>query len=202
MTHGTANCYKAGCRRQECRTANTLVTLAWRRSHGSELRERRLVLSAERIAAQRLANRDWAVTGRTEAEFAFAAGLIEGEGTVRISKPTQRNTGHLVVSCVNTNRQLTDWLQERWSGYCKPATGLRPEQRPAFVWTIAARRALAFLEAIEPYAVSDRMRERIETARWWQQIKSKHWRDRFEPDFEESFNCYHWMRALNKRGVR
>jgi hypothetical protein len=137
----------------------------------------------------------------TDQELAFAAGFMEGEGTVRINRPTQRNKGHLVVSTVNTDESLIAWFQERWPGYCKPATGLRPDQRPAWVWTIAARRALAFLEQIEPFVVSWRMHERIETARWWQRIKSKHWRYRTEADFEESFACWHWMAHLNARGV-
>lgn len=138
----------------------------------------------------------------TPTELAFAAGLMEGEGTVRINKPTKRNKGHLVVSCVNTDRELIDWLQTRWPGYCKPATGLQPNQRQAYVWTIAARKALAFLEQIEPHVVTTRMRDRIETARWWQRIKAKHWSYRTEDDFEQSFNCYLWMGELNRRGVR
>lgn len=135
------------------------------------------------------------------AELAFAAGLMEGEGSVRINSLTKRNKGALIVSCVNTDKELIDFLQERWPGYCKPATGLRPNQRPAFVWVIAARQALSFLEEIEPYVVTLRMRERIETARWWQEIKAKHWSRRTEEDAEESFNCWHWMRELNARGV-
>lgn len=106
-----------------------------------------------------------------------------------------------MVSTVNTDSELIAWFQDRWPGYCKPATGLRPEQRPAFVWTIAARQALAFLGQIEPFVVSTRMQERIQTARWWQQIKAKHWRYRTEADYEESFNCWHYMAHLNQRGV-
>jgi hypothetical protein len=127
---------------------------------------------------------------------------MEGEGTIRINKPTKRNKGHLAVSCVNTNFELIYFLQDRWPGYCKPAGGLDPErQKPALVWTIAANKALAFLEEIAPYAVTERMKERIATARWWQQIKAKHWQYRAEADYEEAFNCFHWMRELNHRGA-
>ena len=138
---------------------------------------------------------------KTDAELGFAAGLMEGEGTIRINAFTKRNKGALIVSCVNTNRELIDFLQDRWPGYCKPATGLSPRQRPAFVWTIACRRALAFLEEIEPYVVSERMLERIFTARWWQEIKSVHWTRRDEAHAEESFGAFHYMYHLNERGV-
>lgn len=134
-------------------------------------------------------------------ELSFAAALMEGEGTVRINKPTKRNIGHLCVSCVNTDRELIDWLQARWPGYCKPASGIAPGHRPAFVWTIAARQALAFLEEIAPYVVTTRMRERIDAARWWQQIKAKHWAYRTEEDDAEGFACFLWMRHLNARGA-
>lgn len=136
-----------------------------------------------------------------ERDLILAAGLMEGEGTVRLNRPTQRNTGHLVVSMVNTDEQIVAFMQDRWPGYCKAATGLTDRQRPAWVWTIAALRAMAFLGTIEPFVITDRMRERIAAARWWQEIKAKHWRYRTEADYEESFNCWHWMGHLNRRGV-
>lgn len=139
---------------------------------------------------------------RSVVELALAAGLMEGEGSVRINRPTRRNKGHLVVSLVNTNREIVDWFQSRWPGYCKPATGLREGQRPAWVWTIACRQALAFLREIAPYVITWRMRERIQTATWWQEIKAKHHAYRTETDYEEAFNCFHWMGELNARGVR
>lgn len=138
----------------------------------------------------------------TAEELAFTAGLMEGEGTVRINRPTGRNKGHLVVSCVNTDTDLIYWLHERWSGYCRPATGLRSDQRPAMVWVIAARQALSFLEQIEPYCISWRMRERIATARWWQQIKAVPWQRRNEDHSAETFSCAMWMYELNRKGVR
>jgi hypothetical protein len=137
----------------------------------------------------------------TDRELAFAAGLMEGEGSVRINAITKRNLGALIVAMTNTNRQLVDWMNDRWPGYCKPVSGLRPDQRPAWCWVIAANQALSFLTSIEPFVVSQRMKDRIEAARWWQKIKSKHWQHRTEPDYEESFNCWHWMSHLNRRGV-
>lgn len=134
-------------------------------------------------------------------ELAFAAGFMEGEGTVRIAAMTRRNMGVLHVSAVNTDESLIRWLHERWQGYCSPATGLRADQRPALVWTIAARAARDFLVAIEPYVVSQRMRERIDMARRWQELKEIHWRHRDEQWAEESFTLYLLSAHLNRRGV-
>src|SRR5262245_59617841 len=137
----------------------------------------------------------------TVEELAVAAGLMEGEGSVRIKALTRRNKGHLIVWMTNTNLEIIEWMNSRWPGYCKPVSGLTDDQRPDGAWVIAANKALAFLEAIKPYVITTRMRERIKAARWWQQIKAKHWRYRTEADYEESFNCWHWMAELNRRGV-
>ncbi len=135
----------------------------------------------------------------TDQELAFAAGLLEGEGCVRIAAFRKRNHGALEVSVVNTNRQLVEWLAERWPATLKDAS-VGPGRRPAWVWRIAARRALAFLEEVEPFVISGRMRERIATARWWQQLKAKHWSHRREADRQEAFECWLWMAELNGRG--
>lgn len=140
----------------------------------------------------------------TELDLAWAAGLFEGEGTVRINKPAPRNWGALCVSVVNTDRQVLDFFQARWPGCYKAATGLRPEQRDAWVWVIAARRAAAFLEQIRPYVVRDRVRERIAHAIYFQGQKRASLRSLSDEEREEyrgdQWNAYWWMCELNKRG--
>lgn len=139
-------------------------------------------------------------TASSIADLAFAAGLLEGEGCVSINTPTKRNIGTLVVSVTNTNVELLDWLNLRWPGSVGTASTSRPDQRPAARWTTASRKALAFLDDIAPFAVTWRMQERIATARWWQQIKGRPWRQRTDTDDEEAFSCFMWMRHLNRRG--
>jgi hypothetical protein len=125
---------------------------------------------------------------------------MEGEGTVRISTFTRRNKGALTVSITNTDRDIIDWMQFRWPGYCKPVS-VGPGRKPAWAWAIAANVALRFLGSIEPYVITKRMKHRIDAARRWQKIKGKPWQYRTEEDAEESFACYHWMAELNRRGL-
>jgi hypothetical protein len=132
-------------------------------------------------------------------ELAFAAGIMEGEGSVRINALTKRNKGHLAVSVTNTNKEILNWMNDRWPGYFMSAS-VREECKPAWVWAIAANKALSFLDAIAPYVLTERMKERIDTARWWQKIKSVPWQKRTEADAEEAFACWHWMSHLNRRG--
>jgi hypothetical protein len=142
-------------------------------------------------------------TMRYAFQLAWAAGLFEGEGTVRINKPTIRNWGSLMVSVVNTDREVVDFFQARWPGYCKPAGGLDPtRQRPAWVWVIAARKAADFLTTIRPFIVRNKVKERIEHALWFQSQK-RHGTGCFDDAYkQEQWEAYMWMCELNWRGVR
>lgn len=134
--------------------------------------------------------------------LAWAAGLFEGEGCIRINKATKRNLGHLVVSVTNTDFQVIDFFQARWPGYMKSAAGLRPDQRPAWVWVYAARKAAAFLAAIRPFIVRDIVKERIDCALRFQAGKSKPGATRVTDEYRaEQFAAYLWMKELNVRGV-
>lgn len=141
-------------------------------------------------------------------ELAWTAGLFEGEGTIRINKATTRNLGHLVASVVNTDRQVVDYFQQRWPAYLRPATGLRPDQRDAWVWVTAARKAAAFLRAIEPFIVTDRVKEKIRVGLQFQDGKWAPGTGRYRsPEerrqyHEEQFNAWLWMKELNVRGRR
>lgn len=140
----------------------------------------------------------------TAVELAWAAGLFEGEGTVRINKPSnnRKNCGSLLASVVNTDRQVLEFFQARWPGYMKSATGLGPRQKPAWVWVIAATKAAAFLRDIRPFVVRDRVRQRIDHGLYFQGQKRRG-RGRSSPEYiEDQWNAYWWMCHLNERGVK
>lgn len=132
-------------------------------------------------------------------ELAWAAGLFEGEGCIRINKSTKRNLGALIVAVTNTDEQVIDFLHSRWGGCKKPASGLRADQRRAWVWVTASRRAALFLKAIEPFVVRDIVRERIRVGLQFQAGKST--TSRVSDEYrEDQFNAYQWMCHLNTRG--
>lgn len=139
----------------------------------------------------------------TKTELAWAAGLFEGEGTVRINKATWRNLGHLCVSVCNTDREVVEFFQVRWPGYLKPATGLRPDQRPAWVWVIAARRAAAFLRDVAPFIQTTRVAGKIKVGLEFQDGKSRCHAVCRAPSYAmDQFASYLYMRELNVRGRR
>lgn len=134
-------------------------------------------------------------------ELAWAAGLFEGEGSVMISKPAERNWGTLRASVVNTDLQVVRFFADRWPGYCRAATGLKDTQRDAWVWLVAARRAAAFLEDIRPFIVRDKVKSRIDLGLQFQRGKEGGGgKPRSEQYAEDQWNAYWRMCELNTRG--
>lgn len=134
-------------------------------------------------------------------ELAWAAGLFEGEGTIRINKATKRNLGALVVSVVSTDAQITDFFQARWPGHMKQGTGLTERQRPAWVWVIAARQAAAFIREVLPYFRRDVVRERSWLGLEFQDQKLAGRANRSDEYREQQWSYYLQMRELNLRGA-
>lgn len=133
-----------------------------------------------------------------EVELAWAAGLFEGEGSVRISKPAARNWGSLNVDVPNTDEVLVRFFHERWGGSVShhPAVLRR---RGYWRWRIAAKQAATFLAAIRPYVVSERVAEKIDHGLAFQAQKQPNRSD--EGYREDQWNAYWWMAHLNTRGA-
>jgi hypothetical protein len=135
----------------------------------------------------------------TPVELAWAAGLFEGEGSVRISKPAFRNWGTLNVDVPNTDKEIVDFFAQRWAGSVH-YTAAHARQREVWRWRCAARQAAAFLEEIRPFIRTSRVRERIEHGLAFQAQKVFH---RSDEDYAaDQWNAYWWMAELNVRGRR
>lgn len=139
----------------------------------------------------------------TPIELAWAAGFFEGEGTVRITRPSAKNWGTLWVAISNTDMQTLQWYHARWAGSvhkCSPSGN----RRDAWMWVIASQKAAAFLRQIRPYLVRDAVRAKIDHALAFQEQKRfdvKHLNDAERYAYaEEQWNSYWWMGVLNTRG--
>lgn len=83
----------------------------------------------------------------TEADAAYFAGFIDGEGCIFISK-----AHNLVLTATNTHKGVIDKFLNVIGGSVK----IRPQrqrQREVFRWQVNGQRALMFLEKIFPYLV-------------------------------------------------
>jgi len=139
----------------------------------------------------------------TERELAWAAGLFEGEGTIRINKATRSNLGHLVACVVNTDRQILEFFAARWGGRVNRHSLAGPNAKPAWYWTVGAGRAAAFIRDILPFLLTDRVRQKASVGVRFQDGKSRDPGVNRTIEYAEAQWCdYMWMAELNARGVR
>jgi hypothetical protein len=142
-----------------------------------------------------------------ETERAYAAGLIDGEGCIRITK---RGAGGgaslrpgqltLMVEVTNTDYDMVAWLQDRFGGSVSHYDA-KPERnaKEKWHWRVAANKALYCLDAIWPYARTKR--HQVKLGRRFQRYVQHP--GRFATPkirrVQERFNQA--LRILNKRGV-
>ena len=133
-----------------------------------------------------------------EIEMAWAAGFFEGEGSVRISKPAERNWGSLNIDIPNTKESLVRWFDERWEGsvheYAESGN-----RKKYWRWRCASSKAAKFLRDIRPFIVSDLVREKIDVGLAFQDQKESRRSD--ETYRQTQWEAYWWMAELNTRGT-
>lgn len=138
----------------------------------------------------------------SEIEKAWAAGLFEGEGSVRINKHTKKNRGALLVDIANTDEQLVRFFLVRWGGVITQYAAIE-QRRGYWRWRCASTMAARFLTDIAPYIQSDDKRARIALGLEYQSQKSKLQRVNRSNDYRIRQTLYYdRMRILNLRGIQ
>jgi hypothetical protein len=137
----------------------------------------------------------------TEVELAWAAGLFEGEGAIKIDRASAYQC-RLMVALRMTDLDIVCFFHERWGGSFGPHK-VRPECRPQWSWAVVSRMAGAFLEDVSPYFRSPRVREKAAVALAFQGQKRAGNRTASEFNQYRSEQWAYWaeMRDLNRRGV-
>ena len=88
-------------------------------------------------------------------DAAYIAGLIDGEGTISLSKKHKFDNRQLVVSISNTERNLLNYVQETvGAGRITNKRTSRVNHTPSFTYSISNRQALDLLKQITPYLKS------------------------------------------------
>lgn len=91
-----------------------------------------------------------------DAERAYAAGILDGEGCISIKRYTTpgrpRPYHQLHVQICMSDHHVLEWLQERFAGsIMKRGRKTQPHHRDLWVWTVASNQALRFLRMVRPY---------------------------------------------------
>jgi hypothetical protein len=96
-------------------------------------------------------------------EAAYLAGLIDGEGTISLSRRHANERRQLVVSISSTERELVDWAVDATGvGKITRKRTSSNKHAPGLTYSVSNRRALAVLKQVIPYLRSyKRLRARL-----------------------------------------
>ena len=98
----------------------------------------------------------------SDIEAAYAAGILDGEGSVQLVRIRKSRWPSPSVSVASTDRELLEWLRARVGGSIVQKRTYRPHHSISFEWKLADRRALQFLELVRPFLVIKRKVVRCE----------------------------------------
>lgn len=88
----------------------------------------------------------------SELDAAYIAGLIDGEGTITLSRKHRNEYRQLSVSISNTERVLLEYvLQTVGAGKITRKRISQSHHTPSYTYAIYNRQALHFLEQLQPY---------------------------------------------------
>jgi len=88
-------------------------------------------------------------------DAAYIAGLIDGEGTISLSRKHRGENRQLVISISNTEGELLRYVQGvSGVGHIIHKNSSNPNHTPSLVYSVTNRQALSLLTQISPYLKS------------------------------------------------
>jgi hypothetical protein len=91
-----------------------------------------------------------------DAEAAYAAGILDGEGSVALTRNHPDRWPSPQVSVASNDRELLEWLRCRFGGSISIKKPRKPQHSLSYDWKLTDRRALSFLMIVRPYLVIHR----------------------------------------------
>jgi len=86
-----------------------------------------------------------------EEDYAYAAGLIDGEGTITLSRDHAKRNRIPVISMTSTTPELILWIQEQFGGQVRHHRTYRAHHRDSMIWSIKYDCAIEALRHVRPY---------------------------------------------------
>lgn len=92
----------------------------------------------------------------SDTEAAYAAGILDGEGSIYFSRNRTSRWPSPIVSVASTDRELLEWLRSRLGGSIVQKRTYQPQHAVSYDWKLTDRRALEFLKIVRPFLVIKR----------------------------------------------
>lgn len=132
--------------------------------------------------------------------LAYAAGIIDGEGCIRINKQGKAGNHVIRLQVTNTKRTIIDQFKEWFGGSITEnrASKYNPKANTSYVWEVSAKKAADVLVAISPYL-------RIKSNQTHVALRLQDTKSMTNVVNQELYNIreelFRKMRELNKRGT-
>jgi hypothetical protein len=92
------------------------------------------------------------VKNMSQIDAAYIADLVDGEGTVTLSRRHRSENRHVVISISNTDRPLLEYvLNSVGAGKITNKRTSQPHHTPSYTYAISNRQALVLMNQIFPY---------------------------------------------------
>jgi hypothetical protein len=88
-----------------------------------------------------------------EAKKAYLAGIIDGEGTVTLTKHHRNETPSPSVSVANNNLELLEWIKGLVGGTIISKKKRKVHHHDSYAWTIRSDKAIKLLKDIKRYLI-------------------------------------------------
>ena len=134
---------------------------------------------------------------------AYAAGIIDGEGSFFLGPAGKDRHVAMCLQVANTNADIIHWLQRTFGGGMSQAHPASPRCKIPFQWMLTSRGVRKILPALLPYLIIKRRQAEIILA-WYAALIPYHANHRKRaltfPLREPLASLYAEFRALNRRG--
>jgi hypothetical protein len=132
-----------------------------------------------------------------KAEKAYLAGIIDGEGTVTLTRHHRNETPTPSVSVANNNLELLKWIKCLVGGMIVSKKKRKAHHNDSYAWTIRQDKAIQLLKEIEQYLIIKKLQADLII----QKYKSvTHRAGKYTPEMlEKKMRLVAEIRRLNKR---
>lgn len=136
-------------------------------------------------------------------KIAYAAGMVDGDGTIQIMGRKNEGAGSYVVrvSIANASDLVPLWFQNVFGGNVYKFIMSKARRQPSFRWVLEAKSSLPFIKMIEPFLVEKRERAKL-AIDYLERLPVKRFRKIPDLIAKERSEFYMQMKALNAKHSR
>ena len=132
-----------------------------------------------------------------EVEKAYLAGIVDGEGTVTLSKHHKNETPTPRVIVANTNLELLRWIKARVGGVITSKRKYKICHRDSYAWAVCQNRAICFLNDIKQFLIIKKKQADLIT-RDYKKVTNR--AGRYTPEMlSKKYQLVNKIRKLNQR---